>query len=89
MLGIGEASNEPDEEKEEADTEIIKALMTMLKEAVEELDIDVADETVAKLDGYILPDEISKDLDTLKAAVADLDSDNVSEIVDKILENLQ
>lgn len=88
VLGIGETSNDPDTEKEEADTEIIKALLTMLKEAVEELDIDVADETVAKLDGYILPDEINKDLDSLKAAVADLDSDIVSEIIDKILENL-
>lgn len=88
VFGIGETAQEQNVNKEEADVEILKALFGMIKEAVNELDIDVADDTMAKIDGYIVPDVIIQDVEELKAAVADLDSDAVAEIVDRISESL-
>ncbi|MCR5650696.1 MAG: response regulator [Lachnospiraceae bacterium] len=84
---LGEYNGTKDEgpdDKEEIKEEILKLLLKMLKDAMEEMDIDGADDAVKKLSSFKLPEEVESKFDKLKRAVADLDQDEVSRILSKI-----
>ena len=60
----------------------------MLNTVMEDLDIDQADEIMGKIKAIGLPPEMKEDIESLSDAVADLDSDSVSEIVDRLKGNV-
>ncbi len=76
-----EAGQEEGEEKDEISRDALKALLSMLSTAMEEMDIGGADEAIEKLSGYKLPDNLQEDMEQLKGAVADFDQDRVGEIL--------
>lgn len=69
----------------EADYNNVLEWLDELKSAMEDMDVDVADEIVLKLKGYRYKDEIMPLIEQLGGAVADLDEDRVNELADEII----
>ncbi len=71
-------------EKLKPDAWMISELLRMLQEAMEEMDIDTADEIVNQLRKYDLPQEMSREMDKLFGAVTNLNNEGVTEQVEII-----
>ena len=78
------AEEEPEEDKEELDGDVLNALLDMLVAAMDEVDIDGADDAIKKLSSYRLPEHVAAEFDHLKEAVAQLDQDLLAETMDRI-----
>ena len=79
-----------EEEKEElSDFSILGEKLENLKEAMEFMDIDKADEIMKEIRSYEYSDEISKKIERLGSAVVNLDGDAVNDLVDSILISLR
>ena len=75
----------PQEEKEElADFSIIQEKLERLKEAMEFMDIDMADEIMKEIRSYEYSSEISEKIESLGYAVVNLDVDTANELIDEI-----
>ena len=81
VFGIGE---EDDANKPEADMDKVHAMLEMLIAAMEDFDVDQADELVGKLLAYRYGAKLTEKMEELKAAVADLDEELVGQIVREI-----
>lgn len=68
----------------EADYEFTMAALDLLREAMDEFDIDTGDELVSKLKEFRYPKNIDDIISALAGAVADLDNDRVSELVEQV-----
>ena len=84
VFGIGENETEAPEAKKSADSDMIRAMMAMLKQALEDFDIDKADGIMEKIKSYGYEPEIEAYIAPLSAAVADIDQDAAEEIMDSI-----
>ena len=60
----------------------------MLGNAMDEMDIDAADEMIESVCGYNLPDAVNEDVEELKTAVETLDDELAKEIIERLLEKL-
>ncbi len=60
-----------------------------LKPAMEELDIDIADETMEALMLYRYPDEIEAGMEKLGAAVTELDSEKAEHLIDDLIKRIK
>ena len=74
--------------KEAADPDMIRAMMEMLKNALEDFDVDAADDIIDKIRSYSYPQEIEALIPELSAAVKDLDQDAAEDVMDSILTRL-
>ncbi|MBQ8913230.1 MAG: response regulator, partial [Lachnospiraceae bacterium] len=79
-------NEEPD--KLEYDYESVIAYLNMLGNAMDEMDIDAADEMIESVCGYNLPDAVNEDVEELKTAVETLDDELAKEIIERLLEKL-
>ena len=87
VFGIGEEA--PDAaDKEPADPDMTRAMMEMLKNALEDFDVDAADGIIDKIRSYSYPQEIEALIPELAAAVKDLDQDGAEDVMAKIEEAL-
>ncbi|MCR5685841.1 MAG: response regulator [Lachnospiraceae bacterium] len=73
-----------EEDKDEINNVILRALLRMLASAMADMDIEKADGVIEKMSSYKLPDKVSAEFDNLKAAVSQLDQDMVTEILSRI-----
>ena len=80
VFGIGEEDGEASD-KEPADPDMLRAMMDMLHQALEDFDVDAADETIEKIRSYSYPQEIEALIPSLVAAVKDLDQDEAERIM--------
>ncbi|MBR1744174.1 MAG: hypothetical protein IJ733_20395 [Lachnospiraceae bacterium] len=87
VFGIGEESEM--EKLPIEDFSIILARFEILKSALEDFDVDSADEQMAELLKYRYPEEAGEKLRRLQAAVADLDVEPAKELVGGILRIVQ
>jgi HPt (histidine-containing phosphotransfer) domain-containing protein len=79
-----------EEEKEEIlDITVIEELMEKLKEAMEFMDIDTADELMKELRNYKFTEDMAEKVESLGAAVVNLDTVSVNNIIDEIKKLLQ
>ncbi len=78
------AEEESSGDKEMISDEILGMLLEMLSKAMEEMDIDAADDAVEKLSSYRLPGRAAEKFDELRAAVSSLDPDTAIRIVEEI-----
>ncbi len=85
VFGLGQDESAP---KETLDKEALKVLLNVLSEAMEDMDIDAADDAMNKLSAVELPEDMASDIPKLKGMVADLDADEVQATVEKWLEKL-
>lgn len=76
----------PKEEKHQIeDISVIVELLERLRCAMEDMDIDVSDETMEELRKYEFPKEISRELEELGVAVVNLDSDKAVSLAEELL----
>lgn len=86
---IGVFGIEPPEEKPEMeDSTIVCALLEMIRIAMQEMNIDEADEKMKMVYGYRYQDEVQKNIELLKAAVENLDAEQTENCVQMIMEQL-
>ncbi|MCM1539867.1 MAG: response regulator [Blautia sp.] len=78
----------PEEKAEMEDGSIICALLEMLRIAMQDMDIDEADEKMKLICTYRYKDEVQKNVDLLKAAVENLDSEQTEDYVQTIIKQL-
>lgn len=77
-------STEESGSKESADADMIRAMMQMLCQALEDFDVDAADAVVEKMKSYRYPEEIEALLPSLTAAVKDLDQEEAESIMERM-----
>ena len=74
--------------KTAADADMLLAMFSMLRSALEDFDIDTADEIADKLTSYRYPEDIETLLPILIAAIKDMDSEEAEKIMNKMEELL-
>ena len=77
-----DASNET---SEAYDKDKVKEILSRLKTAMEDFDVDAADECVKELKAYSYPDDIGKKIDEIAVAVKQVDDDVVIRIIEEIM----
>ena len=71
------------------DTDMLRGMMQILKNALEDFDVDAADDIMKKITSYSYTDKINEYVKELSGAVADLDGDVAEEIMKGIEEELE
>lgn len=87
IFGIGENAADTGD-KEAADPDMTRAMMEMLKNALEDFDVDAADGIIDKIRSYSYPEEIEALIPALAASVKDLDQDEAGRVMDEIVKLL-
>lgn len=77
-------AEKPVKKQEISDAEL-RELFVTLRQALEDFDVDTADEVMEKLNHLILPNEVEAVRGELQSAVADLDADRGIELIDAIM----
>ena len=83
VFGISDDAGDDDDLPEASYSQTI-ARLELLKSAMEDMDVDQADELVNDLKGYKYPSEIKDIINRIAAAVSDLDDAAVAEMADEI-----
>ncbi|MCM1038343.1 MAG: response regulator [Ruminococcus sp.] len=78
----------PEEKAEMEDGSVICALLEMLRLAMEEMDFDEADEKIKLIDTYRYKDEVQRNIELLKEAVENLDTEKTENYVRIIIDQL-
>lgn len=78
-----------DEKKTVEDYSMILTLLEMLKIAMEDMDIDVADESMNQLRQYDYPENMQIIVEQLSAAVTNLDSEQVTSSAEKLINQIK
>lgn len=78
-----------EQDKMQAATDEIIAAIEKLSSAMDSFDLDRADEELAKLDKYRLPKELEKDMDKLRAYVADVAMEEVMAVCGQMIEKMK
>lgn len=73
------------EKKKPADKTEIFSYLKVLKEAAEEMDIDVMDENIEKLQSYQYPDEMQSQIDKLSVLVTNMEVDEIVDLIELML----
>ena len=77
-----------DSDKEMADLSLIRGLLGALKTAMEEMDIDAADDMMKSIKSYSYTGEVKEKIEELSTAVVNLDVELVSKIIDEVIEDI-
>ena len=75
-----------DSDKEMADIALIRGLLSRLKTAMEEMDIDAADALIKSIKSYKYTSELESKIEELSTAVINLDVDLVNQIIKEVIE---
>lgn len=75
--------NAEEESKPEADTEMTKEYLRSLQEAMEDMDIDTADEIVVQIKRFCYPEQVMLQIENLEQAVANLDAERTADEIKK------
>ena len=75
-------------EKQEISEPELKEILLTLRQALEDFDVDTADEKMEQLDHLILPEAVEVIREELRAAVADLDVDCGMELIDGVAKGI-
>ena len=79
----------PDEKKETPDYGLIRELLSLLRTAIEEMDVDTADEIIKQLKRYEYSESITMEvMDNLCLAVTNLDEEQTAVWTNKFEEKL-
>ena len=82
------APQKDDEEKIPFDASVFMELLPQLDEALEDMDVDTADDIVEELKKYELTDEIEPLMDKLATAVMNLDAQEEQAVAKQIMEKI-
>ncbi|MCR4956875.1 MAG: response regulator [Lachnospiraceae bacterium] len=84
VMGLGEEETQ-EADKPPYDVQKVKAYFAMLRQAMEEMDVDKADEIVENLSEYGYSNELMKKMEELRQAVTGLDEEGTNAILDAML----
>ena len=87
MIGVFGAGMEDDSDKEDAKPGMLTGFAMVLRTAMENMDVDQADEVVARMKHLRFNEDIDSRVPLLAAAVADLDEDEVDRILSEMEEH--
>lgn len=74
-----------EEKKQVEDSSVVVDNLLILKEAMENMDIDAADETMKQLQQYQFGETIQEKIEQLAVAVVNLDGESVNSLIDELL----
>ncbi len=81
---------EKDDKKEIENVDELRSLVDQIKTAMEDFDVDVADENIETLKGFAYnSDEQTGALEALAAAVANLETDDIPDLCDRFIQSLE
>ena len=86
VMGLGVEDND---DKQDFDRDTVRGLLEILRLAMDEYDVDKADEMLSALSELRFPEDIRGKMDELKAAVADVDAEETERIVGEINKKLE
>ena len=76
-------------EKAEADFKMLGEFLNLLESAMEDMDIDTADEIIKQIIKFQYPEQILVNIEKLAVAVTNIDSEQVTECVEKLKIQIQ
>ena len=88
-VGLGMPDEVVKTEEREFDAEEIAALLEMIRLAMEDFDVDRADEAVKRLEQYACPQEIREELNGLSACIAAVDDEGTFEAIGRIKRTME
>jgi signal transduction histidine kinase/DNA-binding NarL/FixJ family response regulator/sugar lactone lactonase YvrE/uncharacterized membrane protein len=88
-LGYDRRDGEDAPEAESGDAELLQTMIDMLRPALEDLDVDTADDIMAKMKDYSFGEGVDALIPKLNAAVKNLDEELAGQIMDDMLKNLE
>ena len=81
---FGEDEN-ADAAKPEISSSMLQEAFTLMKQGIEDFDIDMVESVMEQLSDYRLPDNMKADYKKLKADLAEVEYDQMTETLDKLL----
>lgn len=87
-LSVFKVDEDNSEDKEKFSASAILELLSTLDAAMEDMDIDAADETIKRIQGYEIPDNLTELVEQLATAVINLDIQMEQEIAEKMREEM-
>ncbi len=88
-LGYDQAEGEDAPEAESGDAELLGAMIDLLRPALEDLDVDSADDIMSKMKEFSFGPEVDQLVPKLNAAVKNLDEDLANQIMDQMIANVK
>ncbi len=88
-LSVFKVDEENVESRKKFSSSAILELLSSLDAAMEDMDVDTADEIIKQIQSYEMPDNLKELVEELASAVINLDSQTEHEIVDKLREEMQ
>jgi len=85
IRGTNEEGEDSIDGKPIADMDVIRDQLLMMKSALEDFDMDMADNILNFLSEFSYPEEIREDMEKLIIAVRNVDDDKAIEIIDRIV----
>ena len=82
----GEAGNQ---NKQEATSEELIEILTRMRDAMDEFDVDTADEAMQELEKLRIPDNCVQFMETLRVAIVDVMMEEVMNTADEMIKELQ
>ena len=76
-------------EKEEADLKMFREFLNLLESAMEDMEIDTADEIMAQIGKFKYPAKLLPLIEKLGGAVTNIDSEQVTECAEKLRIQIQ
>lgn len=86
---VKEAAAKQEEQKTQADASMTGEYLRLLQEAMEDMDIDTADEIIVQMKRFYYPQEFMSYIEELEQAVAGLDTDKTIDVIGKIENRLK
>ena len=80
---------EDETEKEAVNYDKLGELLNTMKMAMDDMDIDLADEVIEQLDGFCYPEDMLPNIEKLRTAVTNIEAEQVKECVETIEKQMQ
>ena len=89
LLKVCVEEEKAETEKIEVDFRMLGEFLNLLENAMEDMDIDTADEIIKQIEKYQYPDEFLTNIEKLAGAVTNIDSEQVTHYVDNLRIQIQ
>lgn len=84
LLKVCVVEEKDNTEKEQVDYQMLKEYLKLLADAIEDMDIDTADEIIEQIRKFRYPDEFLPILEKLGVAVTNIDNEQVTDCIEKL-----
>lgn len=89
LARIAEEDEAEAADKCDFDADAVRKILEAVKSAMEDFDVDTADDAIRLLDEYKIPEGMTGDVSGLKAAVAAIDSERTDDAIGRLMETME